>query len=59
MNISLTEEGKQMSFKMFVESFGKHFKTFADPDKEMKLKYTELTGKNVNVRAKRKKSKVV
>jgi hypothetical protein len=59
MNISLSEEGKQMSFKVFVDTFGKHFKTFADPEKEMKSKYVELTGKDVNVRAKRKKSKVV
>jgi len=59
MNISLSEEGKKMSFKMFVKAFGKHFNSFPDPDKEMKSKYTELTGKSVNVSTKRKKGKSV
>jgi hypothetical protein len=43
MNISLTEEGKKMSFKAFVKMFGKHFET----DQEAAKKFTELTGKKV------------
>ena len=60
MNISLSEEGKKMSFKAFVKTFGKHFITYQDPDKEMESVYTELTGKKVgNVSTKRKKDKSI
>lgn len=45
MNISLSDEGKKMSFKAFVKMFGKHFKTFSE--KELETVYTELTGKKV------------
>ena len=59
MNISLSEKGKKMSFKMFVKTFGKHFNSH-NAEKEMELKYTELTGKKVvNDSAKHKKSKGV
>ena len=43
MNISLTEEGKKMSFKAFAKMFGKHFET----SQEAAKKFTELTGKKV------------
>ena len=60
MNISLSDKGKKMSFKMFVDVFGKHFNSYPDPESEMKLKYTELTGKKVgDTGTKRKKSKGV
>lgn len=56
MNISLSEKGKKMSFKMFVNTFGKHFNS-SNPEKEMKEKYTELTGKKVESKSSSKKSK--
>ena len=58
MNISLSEKGRKMSFKMFADVFGKHFNS-RNPQKEMELKYTELTGRKVDTGAKRKKNKGV
>jgi len=62
MNISLSKEGKRMSFKKFVEIFGKHFKAVREPDRQKQIErvYTELTGRKVgNISANRKKDKVV
>jgi len=58
MNISLSEEGKNMSFKEFAKVFGKHFNVHSSPDIEKT--YTELTGKKVgNSGSKRKKDQEV
>ena len=58
MNISLTEEGKNMSFKEFAKMFGKHFEAYNSPD--IKKTYTELTGKKVgNFGSKHKKDKEI
>ena len=49
MNLTLSEEGKKLGFKEFVKVFGKHFKSFPQPqrDAEMQKKWTQLTGKKL------------
>ena len=62
MNISLSDKGKTMGFKQFVNTFGKHFGSLREPLRTKKIEevYTELTGRKVgNTGTKRKKDKGV
>jgi hypothetical protein len=53
MNISLSEEGKKMSFKEFKDTFGKHFE--ARPKLDIKKEYERLTGRAVRSTTKKAK----
>ncbi len=44
MRISLTEEGKKLSFEDFVEQFGEAFKAHPEPLHAMGIWYAKLTG---------------
>lgn len=48
LNLTLTEEGKQLSFSKFKDQFGDHFKN-KNPAKHETVEecYTRLTGKEV------------
>ena len=55
MNCSIRD--KKMSFEKFVESVGEHFKAMKDPMQKMQEIYERETGKSVDTKPSRKKSK--
>ena len=59
MNLTLTKKGKKFSFEKFVEIFGEHFKALSEPLRTEKMKevYEKETGKSVDIKSSRKKSK--